>query len=79
LRAHAQLLTPEDPMHRAGNICIETAHAPSIVAQAACHGVVVWGDADLQRIRLSVHAYVTPADVIRAGEVVAMILRADVS
>jgi len=39
----------------------------------------VWGDADLQRIRLSVHAYVTPADVIRAGEVVAMILRADVS
>ena len=77
LRSHAQILTPELPIHRAGNICIETSDAPSIVVQAAQHGVVLWGDADLQRIRLSVHAYVTPADVMRAGEVVAKLLRND--
>ncbi len=70
LQHHADVLTPTAPVHRAGNICIATAHAPTIVKRAAEHGVIIWGDADLHRIRLSVHAYVTPADVIKAGEVV---------
>lgn len=75
--AAPHLLTPLAPQHRAGNICVLTAHAPSIVATAAQRGVIIWGDADLQRIRLSVHAYVTPDDVERAGRVVCDALMAN--
>lgn len=74
--AQAQFLTPRAPHQRAGNICVHTTHAPAIVAAAARHGVLIWGDADLQRIRLSVHAYVTTADVELAGRVVCDALRA---
>lgn len=75
LKHGAKVLTPTAPAHRAGNICIASSDAPLIVKRAAAQGVVIWGDADLQRIRLSVHAYVTPADVVRAGEVVMSILQ----
>jgi hypothetical protein len=33
------------------------------VQQAAAHNVLIWGDHDLRRIRVSVHAYVTPTDI----------------
>jgi selenocysteine lyase/cysteine desulfurase len=70
----AQLLTPADARHRAGNICVGTEQAASIVQQAATHNVLIWGDHDLRRIRVSVHAYVTPTDVDVARTVITPLL-----
>lgn len=68
------ITTPIAANFRAGNICVSTQDAPAIVAAAAQQNVIIWGDTDLTRIRLSVHAYVTPDDVTRAGEVLTRIL-----
>jgi selenocysteine lyase/cysteine desulfurase len=70
----AQLLTPADARHRAGNICVGTEQAASIVQQAATRNVLIWGDHDLRRIRVSVHAYVTPTDVDVARTVLTPLL-----
>lgn len=70
----SRLLTPIQPNQRAGNICYATDHAKAIVTEAATHGVVLWGDHDLRRIRLSIHGYVTPKDVEHAGEIVSTLL-----
>lgn len=70
-----QLLTPVQAHQRAGNICYATEHAKVIVSEAAAQGVIIWGDHDLRRIRLSIHGYVTPADVEYAGKVVSTLLR----
>lgn len=61
--AGLQLLTPWAAQHRAGNICIQHADPARVVTAARAAGFVIWGDADLQRVRLSIHGYVTPADV----------------
>jgi selenocysteine lyase/cysteine desulfurase len=70
----AQLLTPADARHRAGNICVGTEQAAVIVKHAAAHNVLIWGDHDLRRIRVSVHAYVTPTDVDAAQAVITPLL-----
>jgi selenocysteine lyase/cysteine desulfurase len=70
----AQLLTPADARHRAGNICVGTEQAAVIVKHAAAHNVLIWGDHDLRRIRVSVHAYVTPTDVDAAQAVITSLL-----
>ena len=69
-----QLLTPIHTQQRAGNICYATEHAKAIVHDAAAQGVILWGDHDLRRIRLSIHGYVTPDDVEHAGKVVSSLL-----
>jgi len=68
--AGAQLLTPADARHRAGNICVGTEQAAEIVKHAASNNVLIWGDHDLRRIRVSVHAYVTPTDIDAARTVI---------
>ncbi|NBU63915.1 MAG: aminotransferase class V-fold PLP-dependent enzyme, partial [Chloroflexia bacterium] len=70
----AQLLTPAQPRHRAGNICVATERAATLVQQAAAQQVLIWGDHDLRRIRVSVHAYVTPTDVDVACDVITPLL-----
>lgn len=61
--AGAHLLTPHPAQYRAGNLCMAHPDPARVVRDARARGLHVWGDADLQRIRLSVHGYVTPADV----------------
>jgi selenocysteine lyase/cysteine desulfurase len=70
----AQVLTPAAPRHRAGNICVATEQAAALVQQAAAQQVLIWGDHDLRRIRVSVHAYVTPTDVDVARSVITPLL-----
>ncbi len=61
--AGVELLTPRNAAHRAGNICAVSADPAAVVHAARREGIEIWGDADLQRIRCSVHGYVTPHDI----------------
>jgi len=66
--AGAALLTPRLAAYRAGNICFTAEHPASFVARARAVGIELWGDVDLQRVRCSIHGYVTPTDVDTAIE-----------
>ncbi|MFM2310420.1 MAG: hypothetical protein RLY87_2542 [Chloroflexota bacterium] len=57
------MLTPRAARHRAGNICFASTHPAAVVASARQRGIELWGDADLQRVRCSIHGYVTPDDI----------------
>lgn len=56
-------ITPRDPRHRAGNVCVTTHHAADIVRNAQAKQLIIWGDHDLLRIRCSVHGYVDHTDI----------------
>lgn len=73
--AGCTVLTPTPARQRAGNICVTTAHAAEIVVAARANNVLIWGDHDLQRIRLSIHGYVTAADCDAALHVVPALVR----
>lgn len=73
--AGATLLTPLAAAHRAGNVCLAHTNPAAVVAAARAQGLVIWGDADLQRIRLSVHGYVTPDDVTQTIGLLPELLR----
>lgn len=75
LAADCPVLTPTPARQRAGNICVATEHAADIVAAARAHGVHIWGDHDLRRIRLSVHGYVSAEDCEVAMQVVPALVR----
>ena len=62
-RLHLDLLTPEQPEHRAGNICVATDRCAAIEAHLRANGILTWGDD--RRLRISVHAYNDAADVER--------------
>jgi hypothetical protein len=53
---------------------VATDQAVALVQQAATQQVLIWGDHDLRRIRVSVHAYVTPTDVDVARSVITPLL-----
>lgn len=57
------MLTPREAAHRAGNICFSSAYPAAFVERARAAGIELWGDADLQRVRCSIHGYVTPQDI----------------
>jgi selenocysteine lyase/cysteine desulfurase len=63
VRLDLDLLTPEAPRQRAGNICFATDRWASIEAHLRANGILTWGDAG--RLRISVHAYNDTADVER--------------
>jgi cysteine desulfurase/selenocysteine lyase len=62
-RLNVDLLTPERPEHRAGNICFATDRFAELEGRLRARGVLTW--ADEGRIRISVHAYNDAADVAR--------------
>ena len=55
--------TPEAPEARAGNICFTHPKAEQLMQLAAADNILIWADSG--RIRLSVHAFVTPEDIAR--------------
>ena len=58
-----QVITPDAPAERAGNVAFATAEDSLIVDQAAQAGILLWdGDA---RVRSSVHLFNTEADIDR--------------
>jgi cysteine desulfurase / selenocysteine lyase len=63
-RLKVDLLTPENPERRAGNICFATDRFAELEEQLRSRGVLTW--ADEGRVRISVHAYNDAADVARA-------------
>jgi cysteine desulfurase/selenocysteine lyase len=63
-RLNLDILTPEKPDQRAGNICFATEKCAAFEAHLRARGVVTWGDD--KRLRLSIHAYNDAADVERA-------------
>lgn len=71
----AHVLTPVAAHHRAGNICVATEHAAAIEQQSAANNVLIWGDHDLRRIRVSVHAYVTATDIDAACALITPLLK----
>ncbi len=62
-RLNLDLLTPEKPEQRAGNICFATDRCEALEAHLRANGILTWGDD--RRLRLSVHAYNDGADVER--------------
>ena len=58
--------TPEAPQARAGNICFTHPGADRLMQLAAEDNILIWADSG--RVRLSVHAFVTPADIARLLE-----------
>ncbi|MGE3272785.1 MAG: aminotransferase class V-fold PLP-dependent enzyme [Chloroflexota bacterium] len=61
-----EVLTPEDPSRRAGNVCIARSDGPRFLELLGERGVLVW-EAD-GRVRYSAHLYNDSADVERAIE-----------
>jgi cysteine desulfurase / selenocysteine lyase len=61
------VLTPADPMGRAGNIAFATERPGQFEALLLANGVIAWGGD--RRLRLSIHGYNDEADVARALEV----------
>ena len=55
--------TPEAPEARAGNICFTHPAADRLMALAAEDNILIWSDSG--RVRLSVHAFVDEADIVR--------------
>ncbi|RJQ51303.1 MAG: aminotransferase class V-fold PLP-dependent enzyme [Desulfobacteraceae bacterium] len=65
-RLGLELMTPENPLERAGNVCFMTSRIGEITDALAERGVVVWGGyAGVGRIRISTHLYNTEEDVDR--------------
>ncbi len=62
----AAMLTPAAAAHRAGNICVASSNPAAVVTAARAAGIEIWGDADLQRLRFSIHGYVTADDIDNA-------------
>jgi len=58
-----QVMTPEDPTRRAGNISFAHADAEAVAAKLADHDVFVMGGDE--RVRASVHAFTDSADIDR--------------
>jgi selenocysteine lyase/cysteine desulfurase len=58
------VLTPADPMARAGSIAFAADRSEQLEAALRASGVIAWGGH--RRLRLSVHAYNDEADVARA-------------
>lgn len=58
------LMTPSDPLQRAGNICIMSDQADEISAALKQHGILVWGTyGSDERLRISTHVYNDNSDV----------------
>ena len=61
-----ELMTPQEPAERAGNICFMTPHIDAVVESLAENGIQVWGGyAGVGRVRVSTHLYNTAEDVDR--------------
>jgi selenocysteine lyase/cysteine desulfurase len=59
-----EMMTPQDPEERAGNVCFMTPHIDAIVEWLDEKGIKVWGGyAGVGRVRVSTHLYNTEADV----------------
>lgn len=72
-RLGLQLLTPETPSARAGNVCFATERSEAIEATLREAGVLTW--AGESRLRLSVHAYNDDHDIRRALDGLKTLLR----
>ncbi|MBW1699044.1 MAG: aminotransferase class V-fold PLP-dependent enzyme [Deltaproteobacteria bacterium] len=61
-----ELMTPQHPSERAGNVCFMTQHIDAIVEALKEKGILVWGGyAGVGRVRVSTHLYNTSEDVNR--------------
>jgi selenocysteine lyase/cysteine desulfurase len=63
-RLNLDILTPQAPGQRAGNICFATEKCEALEAHLRANGIITWGDDN--RLRLSLHAYNDTTDVERA-------------
>ncbi len=70
-RRSYQVITPLDPVERAGNVCFLIADAERVVAGLAARGVQVWGSEG--RVRVSLHAYNRDADVAQFFDTLATV------
>lgn len=62
-----EVITPRDPLRRAGNACCLAPDPTALRDRLAEHGVLVWADAG--RMRVSTHVFNGSADVERLAEV----------
>ena len=69
----ADVLTPAQPVLRAGNLAIVLEDAERAEAELRAAGVLTWWGAG--RLRLSVHAYNDDADIARAAAAVRTMLK----
>ena len=59
-----EIMTPENPQERAGNVCFMTHHIHEVTEWLADRGIRIWGGyAGVGRVRVSTHLYNTEADV----------------
>ena len=64
-----ELMTPEDPSERGGNVCFMTSRIAEITEGLARRGIIIWGGyAGVGRIRVSTHLYNSSDDVDRLLE-----------
>jgi selenocysteine lyase/cysteine desulfurase len=59
-----EIMTPENPEERAGNVCFMTDHIQEVTEALADRGIRIWGGyAGVGRVRVSTHLYNTEEDV----------------